>query len=110
MDLRSRDLPAGPYRLTFRLQGGTKGGGELFFTTDPKTTLPKGKRIEFDVEGDEEWHDMEIRLPTEKRIHQLRLDVGEGVSKAAISGLTLTNSAGKQVLTWPHSTQPKKAH
>ena len=107
MDLRGRDLPAGPYRLTFRLRGGTQGGGELFFTTDPKATLPKGKRIEFDVNSDAEWHDMEIRLPTEKRIYQLRLDVGEGVSKATISDLTLSDSAGKQVISWPQSIHPK---
>jgi len=104
MDLRGRDMPVGPYRLTFRLQGGTKGGGELFYTTDLKTILPKGERIEFSVDADGKWHDIDLRLPTKQRIYQLRLDVGEGVSKAIVSGLTLLDSAGKRVITW---AQPK---
>jgi arylsulfatase A-like enzyme len=103
MDLRRHKLPAGPYRLVFRLQGGTKGGGELFYTTDPKTTLPKGLRIEFEVDTDGEYHEMELKLPVEKRIYQLRLDVGDGVSKAAIAGLKLIDSRGKPVMSWPQS-------
>ncbi|MDG2358467.1 MAG: hypothetical protein P8M20_02320, partial [Planctomycetaceae bacterium] len=107
MDLRGRDISVGPYRLTFRLQGGTKGGGELFYTTDPKTILPKGERIEFVVDADEKWHDIELRLPAEQRIYQLRLDVGDGVSKASVSGLTLIDSAGKRVIAWPQSKKGK---
>ena len=107
MDLRGRDIPVGPYRLKFRLRGGTKGGGELFYTTDSKTILPKGERIEFVVAADDKWHDIELRLPAEQRIYQLRLDVGDGVSKASVSGLTLIDSAGKRVITWPQSKNGK---
>ena len=49
IDLRRESLPPGPYRVSFELNGGTTSGGELFFTTDQKTTLPKGKRIPFEV-------------------------------------------------------------
>lgn len=107
MDLRGRDMLVGPYRLTFRLQGGTKGGGELFYTTDPKTILPKGERIEFAVDADGKWHDIDLRLPTKQRIYQLRLDVGDGVSKATVSGLTLLDPAGKRVIAWPQSKSAK---
>jgi arylsulfatase len=107
MDLRGRDIPVGPYRLKFRLQGGTKGGGELFYTTDPKSILPKGERIEFEVDADGKWHDMELRLPVEKRIYQLRLDVGDGVSKATIADLNLIDSGGKPVMSWPRSGNGK---
>lgn len=107
MDLRGRDMPVGPYRLKFRLQGGTKDGGELFYTTDPRTILPKGERIEFAVDADGKWHDIDLRLSTEQRIYQLRLDVGDGVSKATVSGLTLLDSAGKRVIAWPQSKNRK---
>ena len=107
MDLRGRDMPVGPYRLKFRLQGGTKDGGELFYTTDPRTILPKGERIEFAVGADGKWHDIDLRLSTEQRIYQLRLDVGDGVSKATVSGLTLLDSAGKRVIAWPQSKNRK---
>ena len=40
MDLRQNKFPPGPYLVAFRLNGGSIGGGELFFTTDTKTTLP----------------------------------------------------------------------
>ena len=60
--------------MTFRLRGGSVDGGELFFTTDAKTTLPRGTRIEFDVKADGNWHDVEIKLPTSKSIQQLRLE------------------------------------
>jgi hypothetical protein len=46
---------------------------------------------------------MELKLPVEKRIYQLRLDVGDGVSKAAIAGLKLIDSRGKPVMSWPQS-------
>ena len=101
MDMRSHKLPAGPYRLTFRLKGGTKGGGELFYTTDPTTTLPKGKRIEFEVHADEKYHDMAIEFPVQQRIYQLRVDVGDGVAKAVIADLKLIDSRGRPVMSWP---------
>ncbi|MGZ0173425.1 MAG: arylsulfatase [Planctomycetales bacterium] len=107
MDLRGRDIPVGPYQLTFRLRGGTEGGGELFFTTDPKTILPKGERIEFAVDADGKWHEVELRLPVEKRIYQLRLDVGDGVSQATITDLKLIDSGGKPVMSWPRSGNGK---
>ena len=101
MNLRQHELPTGPYRLTFRLKGGTRGGGELFFTTDPKTTLPNGTRFEFDVHADNRFHDMDLKLPVAKRIYQLRLDVGDGVSQAVIADLTLLDGRGELIMSWP---------
>jgi hypothetical protein len=60
-------------------------------------------RIEFKIDADGEYHEMELKLPVEKRIYQLRLDVGDGVSKAAIAGLKLIDSRGKPVMSWPQS-------
>ena len=101
MDLRRNVLPPGPYRVTFRLRGGSVDGGELFFTTDAKTTLPRGTRIAFDVKADGNWQNVDIELPTSKSIRQLRLDVSKGAGKASIRELRLSDVSGKTLLRWP---------
>ena len=101
MDLRSRKLAAGPYRLTFRLTGGSKGGGELFYTTNPSTTLPKGERKSFELRADGQWQNVVLNLPTDKKLHQLRLDVSQGEGTATITDLTLFDSNGDVLVKWP---------
>jgi len=101
MDLRGRDMPNGPYRLRFRLLDGARHSGEVFYTTDPKTTLPKGERLEFDILANGHWQPITIDLPTHKRIYQLRIDVSSGPGKATIAELRLTDTKGKQIAAWP---------
>jgi len=115
MNLQGRELPNGPYRLSFRLLDGAKHGGEVFYTTDPKITLPKGKRLEFDILADGNWQPITMDIPTEKRIHQLRLDVSPGPGKATIAGLKLSDRHGNVLMTWPdardtHQQHPKNEH
>ena len=102
MDLRKKALTPGPYRLAFDLKGGSRGGGELFFTTDPKTTLPKGNRVSFDVAATGDWQKVDVELKTDKAIQQLRLDVSEGSGEASIRQLRLTDDSGKVLLKWPN--------
>ncbi len=106
IDLRNRNIAAGPYQLTFRLSGGGEGGGEVFYTTNPTVTLPKGERKTFDVRADGQWQDILIELPTSKRLHQLRLDVSEGAGRATISDLKLSNSSGV-LIAWPEERGPE---
>ena len=95
-----RGIPVGPYQLTFKLVAQQSGGGELFFTTDDKTTLPKGTRVPFEVRESSRAEDVSIHLDTRKQIFKLRLDVSDGPGVATISNLTLRK--GDQVLkTWP---------
>ena len=101
MDLRRNVLPPGTYHLTFRLSGGSVDGGELFFTTDTKTILPKGTRIAFDIKADGNWQEVDIELQTSKSIQQLRLDVSTGEGKASIRELRLSDASGKTLLSWP---------
>ncbi len=101
IDLRGRTLPPGPYRVSFQLTGGSKNGGELFFTTDSKTTLPRGTREIFDVRADGNPHDVSIELHTQETIMQLRLDVSEGFGSATIRDLTLSDNKGNTLATWP---------
>lgn len=102
MDLRKKALTPGPYRLAFDLKGGSQGGGELFFTTDLETILPKGNRIPFEVVADGDWQKVDIGLKTDKSIQQLRLDVSEGSGEASIRQLRLTDDSGKVLLKWPN--------
>ena len=107
MDLRERELPNGPYVLSFRLHGGVKNGGELFYTTDPKTALPHGERVEFAIRADGRWQPITLALPTSGRIHQLRIDVSPGPGEATIAELKLTNAGGNQVMAWPEEGNNK---
>lgn len=101
MDLRGiRDLPAGPYVLSFKLENAPEGTGEVFYTIDKKTTLPNGLRIEFPVLGTNESNDVRIALSTEKLINQIRLDVSEGPGSATIQNLRLLDSDGKMLKDW----------
>ncbi|WP_419195131.1 arylsulfatase [Novipirellula herctigrandis] len=101
MDLRGGDLVDGPYRVSFDLRGGTKGGGELFYTTDPAATLPKANRVPFDIKADSNWQRVEIELPSDGRIYQLRIDVSSGPGQATIRKLQLGNSRNEVLLSWP---------
>lgn len=100
IDLRRESLPPGPYRVSFELNGGTTSGGELFFTTDQKTTLPKGKRIPFEVSANGKWQNIEIDLQTNKSIQQLRLDVSDGPGNASIRKFRLTDASGNTLRQW----------
>jgi len=102
MDLRGANLPAGPYRLTFRLLGGSRDGGEVFYTIDPKTTLPNGERVRFEVRADRKWQDVDIPLPTKQSLQQIRIDVSSGTGQATISDLELRDENGKRLIAWPH--------
>lgn len=107
MNLRGRELPNGPYRLSFRLLDGFKDGGEVFYTTDPKTTLPNGKRVEFEIRADGEWQPVMLNLSTDSRIYQLRIDVSPGRGKATIAELSLTDQEGNQIAAWPAERSPE---
>lgn len=107
MDLRGQTLPKGPYRLSFRLMGGSPGGGEIFFTTDPKVTLPNGTQLKFPVHADQQWHDVTLPLSTDQTIQQLRIDVSDGPGDAKIADLKLLDREGTPLITWPQQAQAK---
>ena len=111
MDLRGRDLTKGPYRLVFRLLGGGKGGGEVFYTLDPTTTLPKGDQLDFDILADGKWQSIVVDLPTNDRVYQLRLDVSPGPGKATIADFSLLDQNGNALINWPAArrSQPRQA-
>ena len=91
----------GPYTLEFKLQSHATGSGELYWTTDAETILPKGKHLDFDVKHDGEWHEHTIRIDETKTLHALRFDPCGGAGEARLEGLVLKAADGKVLAKWP---------
>ena len=92
---------AGPYLLKFRLQSHATGKGEVYWTHDAQTILPKGLHQVFQVTHDGEWHELSIKLDDTRLIHGLRLDPCAGPGSVRLEGLRLTDSNGKTLQQWP---------
>jgi arylsulfatase len=105
IDLRGRQLPVGPYKLAFGLIGGSQNGGAVFYTTDPSTTLPKGERQTFPVQGNEQRQELSVELPTNESLQQLRLDVCDGKGTATIFNLRLIGPNDTVLAAWPERTE-----
>ncbi len=101
MDLREVEaIPNGPYELRFDLTTSVKDGGEVFFTVDKQTSLPHGQRIEFAIDGSNTPQAVMISIDTELRLHQLRIDIGNGPGTAILSKLRLLSGDGQLILDW----------
>ncbi len=91
----------GPYTLTFRVQSRASGEGEIYWTTDAKTILPKGKHQTFAVVHDGQWHEMTLSIAELKVLHGLRLDPCAGAGEVRIEGLQLKDARGTALKSWP---------
>ncbi|MDO8543376.1 MAG: arylsulfatase [Opitutaceae bacterium] len=92
---------AGPYTLEFRVQSRATGEGEIFWTTDAETLLPRGGHLAFPVKHDGEWHPVSLRIGETKPLFALRLDPCAGPGQVRIAGLQLKDVTGKTVRSWP---------
>ena len=101
IDLRRRQLPDGPYQLTFKLKSSVDAKGEFFYTTDAISTLPRGNRISFAVRSGDQWQGVRIDIPDTQRLYQIRIDVNDGPGTASIADLELQDKAGKTRISWP---------
>jgi hypothetical protein len=102
----AKGLPAGPYVLAFELTTTWKGNGEIFYTVDKETVLPKGERVEFQIDGINTPQEIRIKLKTEEALHQLRIDVSDGAGTATIKKLQLLNQKGDLLKDWTSGTGP----
>ena len=100
------DLPAGPYHLQFRVKSSAAGEGEIFWTTDAKTSLPNGERLPFEVTHDGEWHEVDLLVATDQPLVALRLDPCSAPGEVTVEGLKLVGSDGAVLAQWP---VPKKS-
>ena len=91
----------GPYRLVFEVQSKAGGGGEIYWTTDPQTKLPAGRRQAFPVKHDGEWHKVSLELDTPEKLHALRLDPCAAPGVVRIKHLQLQKTAGEILQSWP---------
>ena len=93
--------PAGPTRWSFVLQSHASGDGDLYWTTDAKTTLPRGRHQSFQVNHDGQWHDVALKIPETKVLHAIRLDPCAGPGQVRIDGLRLKDASGTTLKSWP---------
>ncbi|MDB4615182.1 hypothetical protein OAG80_01940, partial [Akkermansiaceae bacterium] len=101
IDLRGEKLVKGPYVLEFELATKSASQGEVFFTTDPQTSLPNGVKKIFPIQNGGKPVMISIPLETKERLYQLRLDIGSGKGMATISKLRLLDKKGDVLRTWP---------
>ena len=92
---------AGPYTLTFRIQSNASGDGAIYWTTDAKSSLPKGVHQTFKVTHDGQWHDITLNLAELKILHALRLDPCAGKGVVRLDSLQLKDATGKTLKQWP---------
>jgi hypothetical protein len=102
--LRPPTDAGGPYTLEFRLQSRASGSGEVYWTTDPRTKLPQGQRIEFAVTHDGTWQDVRLEIDEKGPIHALRLDPCSGPGEVRIERLRLTDARGHSL--YAQQSQP----
>lgn len=88
-DFRGQRLEPGPYRIHFDLKCGEQTQGEIFYTTDTKTTLPRGEKITFPIQPDGAWQSIDIEIPVNSQIYQLRIDIGDGPGHAILRDLQI---------------------
>jgi arylsulfatase len=91
----------GPYRLVFSLKSQSAGGGEIYWTTDAETILPKGQHQTFEVKHDGEWQNYSLTIDTNGMLHGLRFDPCAAPGVVRIRGLALQDVSGKNLQSWP---------
>ncbi|MCG8602122.1 MAG: arylsulfatase [Verrucomicrobiales bacterium] len=89
-----------PFTLTFSLKSRAGGSGDVFFTTDPKTSLPKGTQIPFKPEHSDEWETFSIEIPADRKITALRLDPATDAGTVDLKDLKLIGKNGNVVVKW----------
>lgn len=112
MDMRRQPIPDGPFEVTFKLKSDAalkeRATGEIFYTTDGKTTLPKGSVVSFTIDSTDEWQVVRAKIDSKQRIYQLRIDVDDGPGKATIADLQLLGPNGRALISWPQKNAAKK--
>ncbi|MCA1963099.1 MAG: arylsulfatase [Prosthecobacter sp.] len=92
---------SGPYQLVFSVQSRSSGSGELFYTTDAATILPKGQHQTFEVLHDGAWHTHTLKLDTTGTLHAFRLDPCSGPGTVRLRDLQLRDATGKLLQSFP---------
>jgi arylsulfatase A-like enzyme len=93
----------GPYLLSLEIQSRASGMGEVYFTTDPQTSLPRGEHLEFEVAHDGQWHTLTLPLTTDQVLYGLRLDPCTGAGQVRLRQMQLKSAAGEVLSGWPEA-------
>lgn len=97
----------GPYQLSFEINSQAAGDGEVYFTTDNNTSLPKGQHQVFSVEHDATWRKQTLTLDTTRQINALRFDPCSQPGVVRIRAMKLTDTQGNVLLQLPAEKTPE---
>ncbi|MDB4459071.1 arylsulfatase [bacterium] len=92
---------AGPYMLGFQLKTTAGKNAEIYFSTDPEVSLPKGNHLAYSVNPNDQWQGISLKLETTEVIRALRVDIGDVPGTAVIKEMVLKDAKGKVVKAWP---------
>ncbi|MBA4188872.1 MAG: N-acetylgalactosamine 6-sulfate sulfatase [Planctomycetaceae bacterium] len=106
----TRDLPAGtgPYTVEFKMKSGSRGTGQIMWTTADDKGFHRDRSATFEPKHDGEWHDYAVKLPTEKALTGLRLDPATAAGEIRLEAIKLKDKDGKAIQSWPNPPAEKK--
>jgi hypothetical protein len=85
-----------------QLRGEGDAVGEVFYTLSPGQNSIRGKRISFDVPGDEnDWQDINLKIHESQRVYQLRIDPRETPGEMTCKSLRLIGQNRALIGEWP---------
>ncbi|MCE9561553.1 MAG: sulfatase [Planctomycetes bacterium] len=106
----TRDLPAGegPYTVEFKMKSGSRGSGQVFWTTADDKGFHRDRSAAFEPKHDGEWHEYALKLSVEKPLTGLRLDPSTAAGEIRLDAIKLKNKEGKTIQSWPNPPAEKK--
>ena len=106
----TRHLPAGagPYTVEFKMKSGSRGTGQVFWTTADDTGFHRDRSTTFEPKHDGEWHEYAVKLPVEQALTGLRLDPSTAPGEVRLDAIKLKDKDGKAIRSWPNPPADKK--
>lgn len=90
----------GPFTVSLTLSSTSQGKGVIYFANKEHPNYNLARSANFEMKHDGQGHDYEIHLPTPS-LTAIRLDPGNAKGHLMISKMTLHDSSGAVVNSWP---------
>ena len=104
----TRDLPAGsgPFTVEFRMQSGSRGIGQVFWSTADQKAFHRDRSVRFEPAHDGEWHPHTVSLPVKQSLTGLRIDPSTGPGEVRLGAIRLKDQEGRVIRTWTATPTP----
>jgi len=80
---------AGPVSVRLRMKSTVGGSGQVFWTTEDSSGFSEEKSTHFKIAKDNQWHNYEVDLATDRVIKRIRLDPGQSSGTVDIDSFEL---------------------